>query len=163
MQQAISTQSIMVDFAASTGLSDTSREPRRYLWTDAYAVCNYLELYRHTNDQIFLQLALKLVDQVHQILGRQRKDSVHSGWLSGLDGEQAQLITSCWLPVCHRMGICNYKMHLSISGIHSYGSLANATLSLVSLCAIFHSSLNRKSTRHNRSPLYFLFQIGAPL
>ena len=90
MQQAISTQSIMGDFAASTGLTDTSRIPRRYLWTDAFAVCNYLELYCQTGEQTSLQLALKLVDQVHQILGQHRKDSVRSGWLSGLEEEQAQ-------------------------------------------------------------------------
>jgi len=90
MQQTINTQSIMREFAASTGLSDTSREPRRYLWTDAFAVCNYLELYRQTREQSFLQLALKLIDQVHRILGRHRKDSVHSGWLSGLDDERAR-------------------------------------------------------------------------
>jgi len=90
MQKAINTQSIMIDFASSTGLSDTSCEPRRYLWTDAFAVCNYLELYRQTSEQTFLQLALKLVDQVHQILGRHRKDSVHSGWISGLDEDQAR-------------------------------------------------------------------------
>ena len=90
MQQAISIQSIMGDFAASTGLTDTSRIPRRYLWTDAFAVCNYLELYRQTGEQTSLQLALKLVDQVHQILGQHRKDSVRSGWLSGLEEEQAQ-------------------------------------------------------------------------
>jgi len=59
MHQAISAQSIMIDFADSTGLSDMSREPRRYLWTDAFAVCNYLELYRQTGEQNFLQMALK--------------------------------------------------------------------------------------------------------
>jgi len=90
MQQAINIQSIMVNFADSTGLTDTSRIPRRYLWTDAFAVCNYLELYRQTNDQSFLKLTLKLVDQVHQILGQHRQDSVHSGWLSGLDKDLAQ-------------------------------------------------------------------------
>jgi hypothetical protein len=90
MDRAINAQSIMGGFAASTGLSDTSREPRRYLWTDAFAVCNYLELYRQTGEQSYLQLALKLVDQVHQVLGRHREDSVHSGWLSGLTGEQAR-------------------------------------------------------------------------
>lgn len=91
MQQAISPRSIMLDFAASSGLSDTSREPRRYLWTDSFAVCNYLELYRQTSEQSFLQLALKLVDQVHHTLGQHRKDSAHSGWLSGLDDVQARL------------------------------------------------------------------------
>lgn len=90
MQQTIRAQSIMSNFAISTGLSDTSRMPRRYLWTDAFAVCNYLELYRQTGEQAFLQLALKLVDQVHQILGQHRKDSQHSGWLSDLSEEQAK-------------------------------------------------------------------------
>lgn len=90
MQQAIRTQSIMSDFATSTGLSDDSCISRRYLWTDAFAVCNYLELYRQTGEQTFLQLALRLVDQVHQILGQYRKDSARSGWISGLDEEQAR-------------------------------------------------------------------------
>ncbi len=90
-QQTISMQSIMSDFSASTGLSNNTRESRRYLWTDAFAVCNYLELYRHSGKQSFLRLALKLVDQVHQTLGKHRSDSDHIGWLSGLDEEKAQL------------------------------------------------------------------------
>lgn len=91
MQQAVSPRSIMTDFAAATGLSEASPEPRRYLWTDAFAVCNYLELYRQTAEHSFLQLALTLVDQVHQVLGRQRKNSAQDGWLSGLEEEQARL------------------------------------------------------------------------
>jgi len=90
MQKAIRTQSIMSQFATSTGLSDESCVPHRYLWTDAFAVCNYLELYCQTGEQTFLDLALRLVDQVHQILGKHREDSVRSGWISGLDEEQAQ-------------------------------------------------------------------------
>jgi len=90
MDQPISAQSIMCDFADVTGLSNTSCAPRRYLWTDAFAVCNYLELYRQTGAQTFLKMALKLVDQVHQVLGQHRQDSVHNGWLSGLDEEQAR-------------------------------------------------------------------------
>jgi hypothetical protein len=91
MQQTVSIRSIMDEFAESTGLSNASREPRRYLWTDAFAVCNYLELYRQTGEQNYMQLALKLVDQVHTILGKHRKDSEHRGWLSGLDAEEARL------------------------------------------------------------------------
>ena len=91
MQQTITMRSIMSDFADSTGLTDSSLEPRRYLWTDAFAVCNYLELYRQSGDEEDLQLALKLVDQVHYTLGKHHKDSTHSGWLSGLDEEQARL------------------------------------------------------------------------
>jgi hypothetical protein len=91
MQQTVSTRSIMNAFASSSGLSNASREPGRYLWTDAFAVCNYLELYRQTGEQNYMQLALKLVDQVHSTLGKHRTDSEHSGWLSGLDEEQARL------------------------------------------------------------------------
>lgn len=90
LQQAPPHQNIMLAFAASTGLSDTSREPRRYLWTDAFAVCNYLELYRQTGKQTYLQLALALVDQVHQVLGQHRKDSAYNGWLCGLEAEEAR-------------------------------------------------------------------------
>ena len=89
MQQTTTMRSIMSDFADATGLTCASPEPRRYLWTDAFAVCNYLELYRQTGDVEDMQLALKLVDQVHYTLGRFHKDSKHSGWLSGMDEEQA--------------------------------------------------------------------------
>lgn len=89
MQQGINAQSIMDGYDASTGLSDASKEPRCYLWTDAFAVCNYLQLYTQTGEQEFLQLALDLVAQVHLTLGKHRRDSLRSGWLSGLKGEQA--------------------------------------------------------------------------
>ena len=91
MQQNTTMRSIMSDFAGSTGLTNNSLEPRRYLWTDAFAVCNCLELYRQTGDVEDLQLALKLVDQVHSTLGKHHKDSKYSGWLSGLDEIQARL------------------------------------------------------------------------
>ncbi|MCK4834049.1 MAG: hypothetical protein KAT12_04700 [Gammaproteobacteria bacterium] len=91
MQQNVNLHSIMGAFAETTGLTDTSHDQRRYLWTDAFAVCNYLELYRQTGDEEDLQLALKLVEQVHLTLGKHHKDSKHSGWLSGLDEEQARL------------------------------------------------------------------------
>jgi hypothetical protein len=38
---------IMNEFAALTGLT-SEKTPQRYLWTDAFAVCNFLELYRQT-------------------------------------------------------------------------------------------------------------------
>jgi len=89
MQQTVSVRSIMDEFADSTGLTDASRNQRRYLWTDAFAVCNFLQIYRQTGEQKYRRLALNLVDQVHLSLGRHRKDSKHSGWLSGLDAEEA--------------------------------------------------------------------------
>lgn len=77
-------QSLMLDFAERTGLIAKGIPPRRYLWTDAFAVCNFFELYRQTGDRRFWKLALTLIDQVHEILGRHRPDDVREGWISGL-------------------------------------------------------------------------------
>src|SRR5687767_8736747 len=74
---------LMAGFAARTGLA--GGEPRRYLWTDAFAVCNFLGLHRATEERRWLELALRLVDQVHRTLGRHRPDGARQGWLSGLD------------------------------------------------------------------------------
>ena len=62
------------------------RKPsRRYLWTVAFALCNFLGFYRETGDDKYLRLALALVDQVHGILGRHRQDDPRSDRISGLD------------------------------------------------------------------------------
>ena len=74
---------IMTEFSFSTGLSTFAKPPRRYLWTDAFAVCNFLELYQQTGDGSWQNLALRLVDQVHYILGRHREDDPRIGWISG--------------------------------------------------------------------------------
>jgi hypothetical protein len=76
---------LMNEFSGQTGLSPAGGKPRRYLWTDAFAVCNFLELHRQTNDAGYRDLALLLVDQVHGILGRHREDDWRTGWISGLD------------------------------------------------------------------------------
>ena len=46
-----------------TGLSQGGRDKRRYLWTDAFAVCNFLELFRRTSDQQYLRCAEELIYQ----------------------------------------------------------------------------------------------------
>jgi len=79
---------IMMEFAGLTGLMPVSPTPRRYLWTDAFAVCNFLELHRQTGDEEYKHLALNLVDQVHHVLGRHREDDKRSGWISGLSEEE---------------------------------------------------------------------------
>lgn len=81
---------IMMDFARLTGLEPPYADPRRYLWTDAFAVCNFLELFRLTGDDTFRLLALRLVDQVHHILGRHRHDYPREGWISGLDEQEGE-------------------------------------------------------------------------
>ncbi len=77
----------MMEFADQTGISSTKQPPRRYLWTDAHAVCNFLSLYRRTENDEYKQLALSLIEQVHNVLGRHRQDDPRSGWISGLSEE----------------------------------------------------------------------------
>lgn len=73
---------LMTDFAVNTGLDPKFSSPVRYLWTDAFAVCNYMGLYNLTGDTQYLDLGTNLIHQVHHVLGKLRDKS---GWISGLD------------------------------------------------------------------------------
>jgi hypothetical protein len=84
-------KALVLEHAARTGvLSPEAHPPRRYLWTDAFAVCNLLGLARTSGElrsrsrSHWMDLALRLVDQVHGILGRHRTGGARAGWLSGL-------------------------------------------------------------------------------
>ncbi|MBW2377011.1 MAG: hypothetical protein JRF55_13670 [Deltaproteobacteria bacterium] len=80
---------LMMGFAERTGL--TSDLPkRRYLWTDAFAVCNFLGLEQATGEKQYADLALRLVDQVHHVLGSHRADDSRSGWISGLSEREGE-------------------------------------------------------------------------
>jgi len=76
---------LMSRYATRTGLSPAALRPQRYLWTDAFAVCNFFELFVRTGDQTHRRYAVELIDQVHQVLGRYRNDDTRSGWINGLD------------------------------------------------------------------------------
>ena len=78
---------LMAEFARRTGLCPPARDHERYLWTDAFAVCNFLELFRRTHDGNYRRYATQLIDEVHRVLGRYRDDDMHRGWISGLDEE----------------------------------------------------------------------------
>jgi hypothetical protein len=80
---------LMEGFAERTGLT-SQRPQRRYLWTDSFAVGNFLGLARSTGGERFERLALKLVDRVHHVLGQHRGDDPRSGWISGLRGAEAE-------------------------------------------------------------------------
>ena len=73
---------LMRAFAERTGLAGGA-PARRYLWTDAFAVCNFLGLGETA-------LATRLVDQVHAVLGAHRADDARHGPLSGLDPAAAR-------------------------------------------------------------------------
>jgi hypothetical protein len=81
--------SLMTGFAERTGLT-SDRPAQRYLWTDAFAVCNFLALARLTGNERYTDLALKLVDQVHHVLGRHRADDSRTGWISGLGEHEGE-------------------------------------------------------------------------
>jgi hypothetical protein len=80
---------LMELFAAHTR-ADAGRPPRRYLWTDAYAVCNYLGLAHATHNVAWRKRALTLVEEVHHTLGRHRADDPRHGWISGLDETEGE-------------------------------------------------------------------------
>jgi hypothetical protein len=80
---------LMQGFADRTGLS-SRKTGARYLWTDAYAVCNFLHLGRVTADHGVKHLAFQLIDRVHHALGQHRADDTRDGWLSGLSGLEGE-------------------------------------------------------------------------
>ncbi len=80
---------LMMSFAERTGLASESPQ-QRYLWTDAFAVCNFLGLARATGEKRSTELALKLVDRVHHTLGRHRADDARAGWISGLSEQEGE-------------------------------------------------------------------------
>jgi hypothetical protein len=82
MTELSTARDLMDRFAARTAVG--SGGARRYLWTDAFAVCNLLGLARACGDARYTELALRLVDDVHHVLGRHRADDVRRGWISGL-------------------------------------------------------------------------------
>lgn len=51
----------------------------RYLWTDAFGVCNYLTLYCETNEAKYLHQAERLVEDVHNTLGKNRAQTTRLG------------------------------------------------------------------------------------
>jgi hypothetical protein len=79
----------MVAFARRTGLAPPGPQ-RRYLWTDAFALTNYLTLWRRSGDDALRRLAIGLIDRVHHTLGRHRPDDRRDGWISGLEDDEAE-------------------------------------------------------------------------
>ena len=79
---------IMLAFADDTGLLNDASNPTRYLWTDAHAICNLLSLHGITGEDSYLELATELIDQVHSVLGRHRRDDARTGWISGLEYQE---------------------------------------------------------------------------
>ena len=90
MDRIESAKELMLMFAQRTSIEESGAAPVRYLWTDAFAVCNYWGLYRLDGDRRYRELAEKLIGEVHRVLGRYREDDTRNGWLSGLDEEEGR-------------------------------------------------------------------------
>ncbi len=82
--------SIMNDFFARTKVENIDALSNRYLWTDAFALCNFLELYQYTREERYKQMALSLIDDVHAVLGCYHLKSNKKGWISGLSEKEAK-------------------------------------------------------------------------
>jgi hypothetical protein len=66
---------LMARFAERTGI-ESAPSPRRYLWTDAFAVRNFLALHAATGIARWEELAVSLVGRVHEVLAPSR-DAAH--------------------------------------------------------------------------------------
>jgi hypothetical protein len=51
----------------------------RYLWTDAFGVCNFITLYYETGDFKYLDAADSLIKNVHDVLGKDRSGRTRLG------------------------------------------------------------------------------------
>jgi len=80
----------MAEYAARTCIDGENCTPKRYLWTDAFALFNFLDLFVRSGQEQYLEEAIRLADQVHHILGKHREDDSRSGWISGLDEEEGE-------------------------------------------------------------------------
>ena len=84
-------QVLVDDFLKRTGISDPEGDSnRRYLWTDAFAVESCFALSRILKQEKYSDYALKLIRQVHLVLGKHRPDDSRKGWISGLSAEEGE-------------------------------------------------------------------------
>lgn len=74
---------LMTEFSERTRLGEPEAS-QRYLWTDAFALVNALDLWCRTGHEHWKRVATTLISDVHRVLGRHRADDPRTGWLSGL-------------------------------------------------------------------------------
>ena len=82
---------LMNEFAKGTGITrDGETEQDRYLWTDAWAVQNFLALAAEFDEKAYADLAIDLIEKVHYTLGRYSPQDPRSGWISELSDEEGR-------------------------------------------------------------------------
>jgi hypothetical protein len=66
-------------FAYKMSLLFSDHFSEHHLWADIFAACIFLELYRCVSAENYRQLVLGLIDQVHEVVGRNCDDDPWSG------------------------------------------------------------------------------------
>ena len=89
IEKSIWAERLMKKFAERTALRSNEQIPsNRYLWTDAFAVLNFLALHKRDGKGSYVDLAQSLIEEVHQQLGKYALDDDRKGWISGLSLEE---------------------------------------------------------------------------
>ncbi|MFP8488826.1 hypothetical protein ACKGJO_06965 [Gracilimonas sp. Q87] len=82
---------LMDEFSEGTGLrSDSEMKQKRYLWTDALALQNFLALASLYDEKEYEETIRELINKVHHTLGKFDQNDSRSGWISDLPEEEAQ-------------------------------------------------------------------------
>lgn len=82
---------LMSAFAIRTGIqTEGGNSDRRYLWTDAFALQNFLALFNLEGKPEYEKQALRLIELVHHNLGKFASHDERQGWISGLSKEGAE-------------------------------------------------------------------------
>ena len=82
---------IMMEFAALTGTVTCEKTPEALFVDRCFCCLQFFGALPQTDNEQYRDLATRLVNQVHSVLGRHREDDVRKGWISGLsekEGEQ---------------------------------------------------------------------------
>lgn len=84
-------KTLMKQFAKRTGLDPENRQTsQRYLWTDAFALLNFLALQKSDGNNENRDFALKLIHEVHHHLGKFAPNDPRTGWISELSEDKAK-------------------------------------------------------------------------
>lgn len=84
-------RSLMDDFVRRTGITgDEGDAGQRYLWTDAFAVQALFGLSHILEKESYRNLAVKLIDLVHEKLGKFHPNDHRKGWISRLPEEEGR-------------------------------------------------------------------------
>lgn len=88
-------------------------EKGRYLWTDAFGVCNYITLAAETGQEAYLDQAGALIDSVHNTLGRERSGGRRLGGATDACPTRGGLRIGKVHPEGHRDGDGQYFHYLT--------------------------------------------------